>query len=83
MHHAAQEKFERVFHGHNLGTMRGNGEFTDGLEISQLPDFKVVRGGGFEPPRSYPLDPKSSASASSATLACLITGLLKYPSRPG
>ena len=34
--------------------------------------LKVVRERGVEPLRYYPLDPKSSASASSATLACLI-----------
>ena len=32
----------------------------------------MVRERGVEPLRSYPLDPKSSASASSATLAYLI-----------
>jgi hypothetical protein len=31
--------------------------------------LKVVRERGVEPLRCYPLDPKSSASASSATLA--------------
>ena len=33
------------------------------------PDFPMVRMRGLEPPRSYPPDPKSGASANSATSA--------------
>ena len=34
--------------------------------------FTTVRGGGLEPPRPKALEPKSSASANSATRACLV-----------
>jgi hypothetical protein len=36
--------------------------------------FEEVREGGLEPPRETPPDPKSGASASSATLACRSLG---------
>jgi integrase len=34
LHHEAQERLERVSHGHNLGTNRNNVEFTNALESS-------------------------------------------------
>ncbi len=37
-HHEAQERLERVSHGH-MATNRSEGEFTNALEISQLLDF--------------------------------------------
>jgi hypothetical protein len=33
IYHEAQARLERVPHGHNVGTIGGKGEFTDGLEI--------------------------------------------------
>lgn len=36
-----------------------NGELTDALKSTQLFDFKVVRGRGFEPLQVAPLDPKN------------------------
>ena len=66
---SAQERLARKDYGHNMGTMPESGEFTDTLESTQPFDSKVVRKRGVEPLRISPLDPKSSASASSATPA--------------
>jgi len=69
LHQEAGERLARKDYGHNMGTMQVIGELTDTPESSQPLDFKVVRKRGVEPLRIAPLDPKSSASASSATPA--------------
>ena len=60
-HVTARVDGEEVFHG----SMPGESS------VKWL-TIRVVRERGVEPLRISPLDPKSSASASSATLACLI-----------
>ena len=69
LHQEAQKRLDRLSYGHNLGTMPKMEELTHGPENPQRIVFKVVRETGIEPARVSPLDPKSSASASSATLA--------------
>src|ERR1700739_3927260 len=48
-----------------VGAEAGSTEMKDSKEIGRI----LVRKGGLEPPRFYPPDPKSGASANSATFA--------------
>ena len=53
----------------NRNTPSGDKHRPMSQQIKKSRNFSLVRRGGLEPPRPKALDPKSSASASSATLA--------------
>ena len=65
-----------MFHGHKMGTKwaQSNLETKDKVMVEDRKALIIfrLRERGFEPLRRKPLDPKSSASANSATLAHLI-----------
>ncbi len=59
-----------------VGTKLGTTENVKNPEARKL----LVRKGGLEPPRFYPPDPKSGASANSATFAILLALRSQFPS---